>query len=121
MRESALVTRRLYPMTRKTDARAPAGHGRIIVGVWLALDRERTTRPPPERTPMTDKTVITLIEEDHRSVAAALDQLASGALSQDIKNEIVRSLAQHSVAEELLIYPRVGDAADDGAHLEEES
>jgi len=70
---------------------------------------------------MTDKTVITLIEEDHRSVAAALDQLASGALSQDIKNEIVRSLAQHSVAEELLIYPRVGDAADDGAHLEEES
>src|SRR5215213_406748 len=70
---------------------------------------------------MTDKTVITVIEQDHRAVAAALDQLASGALAEDVKNEIVRSLAQHSVAEELLVYPLVGDEAANGQHLEEES
>jgi len=70
---------------------------------------------------MNDQSVVEIIENDHRSVAALLDQLASGAQSEAVKRELVQSLAQHSVAEEILIYPLVGEQAPDGEALETES
>jgi len=70
---------------------------------------------------MSDKTVVDIIEEDHRAVAALLDQLASGTESNEIKGRIVQSLAQHSAAEEIVVYPLVGEEAADGDDLEAES
>jgi hemerythrin-like domain-containing protein len=70
---------------------------------------------------MADKNVVDIITQDHRAVAADLDKLASGTLSDAVKDEIVRSLSQHSVAEELLIYPLVGQSAADGTDLEDEA
>src|SRR5690242_6539901 len=70
---------------------------------------------------MTDLTVVDIIEQDHRAVAANLEKLSSSTLSDVIKNEVVQSLAQHSVAEELLIYPLVGEQASDGERLEHEA
>jgi hypothetical protein len=70
---------------------------------------------------MSDLTVIDLIEQDHRMVDARLEELATGSRSADAKNEVVRLLAQHSVAEEVLVYPLVGEEAEDGSALEAEA
>jgi hemerythrin superfamily protein len=70
---------------------------------------------------MADLTVVDLIEQDHRMVDARLEELSAGNRSDDAKNEVVRLLAQHSAAEEIIVYPLVGEQVSDGEALEAEA
>jgi hypothetical protein len=70
---------------------------------------------------MANHTVVDLIEQDHRDVDARLQELATGARSDEAKHEVVRMLAQHSTAEEILVYPLVGDQVADGEAMEAEA
>jgi len=69
---------------------------------------------------MTHVSVVDLIEQDHRMVDARLQALTS-ARSDEAKHEVVRMLAQHSTAEEILVYPLIGEHANDGEALEAEA
>jgi hemerythrin-like domain-containing protein len=80
---------------------------------------------------MSDEDVITILEHDHREVEEMFKELESlsGKTSDDAverRQELVRDvtleLARHSVAEEVIVYPRVASkiSEDEVEHAREE-
>src|SRR5687768_14861790 len=70
---------------------------------------------------MSERDVIEILEHDHREVEAMFSELeslrgatAEDALSRrkDLAEQVVIGLVRHSVAEEVIVYPRVESKVD---------
>jgi hemerythrin-like domain-containing protein len=80
---------------------------------------------------MADQDVIELLEQDHREVERMFDELetlkgdhsdAANAKRKELTERVTVELVRHSVAEEVLVYPRVSQeiSEDEAKHAREE-
>lgn len=80
---------------------------------------------------MADQDVIALLEQDHREVERMFDELealkgdhsdAAKTKRKELTEQVTLELVRHSVAEEVLVYPRVSKeiSEDEAKHAREE-
>jgi hemerythrin superfamily protein len=82
------------------------------------------SRPAKERLMTEERDAVTLLERDHRNVEGLFQQYEAAEDVEEktkVAHEVVHELAVHGEIEELVVYPRLRLALQDGDRLADEA